>query len=441
MALRSTNTANTTGQIHQNRSHTTVWVVVGTGEVLLGYYSIWPFFVEIGLVLAIIATPLYRVADSSPIPSTSRVETLDGLRGFLALGVFFHHASVYQQYLRYQIWEFPPSHFHLLLGPAAVAVFFMITGFLFYSQLLKAKGRPNWIKLYAGRIFRIFPLYWFAVLLVSIGVGMHTGWHLNVSKLKLLKQIIKWGAGGVFAEAPINADIHTSRITAYVTWSLGCEWRFYLSLIAFSIPARWRWSGLLVPPILLCSVCVYQMSAPQQSRPWIYVVLFLIGMSVAAFRAAKPDLHLPRGVASIVVVVLLSITIITSPTVYRVLPVVILGAAFLLIASGADLFGLLATRPAMRLGNISYGIYLLQGPVLAAASAIGSVRALDLYSPQGHWCVTFFEAMALVTLATCTHVWIERPGIDLGRHLLSKHSAIRELLPILNRPKQAEVSV
>jgi hypothetical protein len=53
--------------------------------------------------------------------------------------------------------------------------------------------------------------------------------------------------------------------------------------------------------------------------------------------------------------------------------------------------------------------------------------------------VTFFEAMALVTLATLTHVWIERPGIDLGRRLLAKLPAIAEFIPIPGRRKKVNV--
>jgi peptidoglycan/LPS O-acetylase OafA/YrhL len=403
---------------------------------LLGYYSIWPFFLEIGLLLAIAATPLLRAADSPPIPTKRRVETLDGLRGFLALSVFFHHASVYQRFLRYQVWEFPPSRFHKLLGGLSVAMFFMITGFLFYSQLLKARGRLDWKKLYVGRLFRILPLYWFFVALVLIGVGLHTGWHLNVSRLKLAKQITQWAGRGVFDEAPINGDWYTSRISAHVTWTLGFEWRFYVSLIALAIPARWRLGGLLTPPILLCSVLAYELFALNATVPWICVALFLIGMSTASFRAVKPNMDLRGGYASVAVLALLAIPFINSSTIYGVLPVVLIAVAFVLIASGADIFGLLLTMPARRLGNISYGIYLLQGPVLAGASAIGFIRALDLSSPLGHWTATFLEALALVALATCAHVWIERPGIDLGQRLLSRQFAIGELIPILGHRKR-----
>ena len=76
---------------------------------MIDYYSVWPFFLEIGLLLALVATPVFRTADSPPIPTDNRIETLDGLRGFLALSVFFHHAAVYQQYLRYHVWCLPPQ--------------------------------------------------------------------------------------------------------------------------------------------------------------------------------------------------------------------------------------------------------------------------------------------------------------------------------------------
>jgi peptidoglycan/LPS O-acetylase OafA/YrhL len=387
---------------------------------LLGYFSVWPFFLEIGLLLAVAATPLYRAADSPPIPTSSRIETLDGLRGFLALGVFFHHAAIYHQYLSTSIWGAPPSRFYLLVGPAGVAMFFMITGYLFYSQMMKAKGRPEWKKLYVGRIFRILPLYWFAVALVLLGVSVHTGWHLNVPWPSFIERLVRWSAGGLFPEAPINGSEFTYRITLYVTWTLQYEWFFYFSLLALAIPARWRWSGLALPFAFLCIAIVHEVFA-QSPTPWICVALFLIGMSIAAIRTAKPNLK-ARGILVSLMVVAFLILAFTAATdlIFRPLPILLLGVAFLLIAVGADLFGLLSTRPARRLGNISYGIYLLQGAVFAGASSIEMIRKFDLHSPFGHWVVTALEGIALVSFATLTHRFIERPGIDLGRRLLPK---------------------
>jgi peptidoglycan/LPS O-acetylase OafA/YrhL len=57
------------------------------------------------------------------------------------------------------------------------------------------------------------------------------------------------------------------------------------------------------------------------------------------------------------------------------------------------------------------------------------MRTLDLSSPIGHWTVSLIEAVALLSLATLTHRFIERPGIDLGRRLVSGYSTIREPQP------------
>ena len=56
--------------------------------------------------------------------SRSRVETLDGLRGFLALAVFFHHGALYHTFIQDGLWRPPPDRFYALLGPFGVALFF-----------------------------------------------------------------------------------------------------------------------------------------------------------------------------------------------------------------------------------------------------------------------------------------------------------------------------
>ena len=386
---------------------------------MLDYYSVWPFFLEIGLLLAIAATPLFRAADSPPIPTSNRISSFDGLRGFLALSVFFHHTAIYHDYLRTGIWQSPTSRFYLLLGPAGVSMFFMITGYLFYAQLLKEKGRPNWKKLYIGRIFRIIPLYWFAVVLVVLGVLVHTHGHLNVSPIQFFFEIVRWSLGALFPEAPINASDFTYRVSLYVTWTLRFEWFFYLSLLALAIPSRWRWSGLLFPPIFLCAALLHEVFAAKAPTPWICVALFLIGMSTAAIRNSYPNLKLQTVAASLAAVALIFVAFLIPQYTFTPIPELLLGAAFLLIESGADLFGLLSTYPARRLGNISFGIYLLQGAVFAGASSFSFIRALDLSSPIGHWTVSLIEAIALVALATLTHRFVERPAIDLGRRLVS----------------------
>jgi hypothetical protein len=53
------------------------------------------------------------------------VSTIDGLRGRLAMAVFFHQAAIWHQYLIIGEWLRPPSSFFGNLGQAGVRMFFM----------------------------------------------------------------------------------------------------------------------------------------------------------------------------------------------------------------------------------------------------------------------------------------------------------------------------
>jgi peptidoglycan/LPS O-acetylase OafA/YrhL len=97
---------------------------------------------------------------------------------------------------------------------------------------------------------------------------------------------------------------------------------------------------------------------------------------------------------------------------------VLLGLAFYLIASGCSFFGLLTTRGARRLGNASYGIYLLQGLVLTLAFSIARARNIALGSAIGHWSMVLLCAVVLVGISAAAHIGIERTGIALGRRLV-----------------------
>jgi peptidoglycan/LPS O-acetylase OafA/YrhL len=91
---------------------------------------------------------------------------------------------------------------------------------------------------------------------------------------------------------------------------------------------------------------------------------------------------------------------------------------------GGTLFGLLLTRPAKRLGAISYGIYLLQGPIFFVLFAPASVRSAAAESAWVHWAVVMIAALALTLIATATHALIERPGVLAGQWVLRRDRII-----------------
>ena len=363
------------------------------------------------IILLLAGTPLLKWADTPPKTVPGRVRSIDGLRGLLVLGVLFHQAASYHQFLQTGIWDLPPSRFYANLGQVGVTMFFMITGYLFWAQILKAQGRPNLTKLYVGRIFRIVPLYLFLVVVILVTVGVLTHWHLEQPPRLLVMEVARWLTGGVLGGGDVNNYLDTARISAYVTWTLHWEWLFYASLLVTSFFARGPILGTLLPLVgLLVAAALSQFY--QDDFAFAAVLIFCVGMTAASARRvfAKP-LKVPQWVLSTGIVGCLALVLLLFKNVCSTLPILILGVAFVLVMFDGTLFGLLLTRPAKRLGDISYGVYLLQGPIFFLVFASASVRAFANGSAWSYWTVVIIAALALTIVATATHVLIERPGI------------------------------
>ena len=66
----------------------------------------------------------------------NRYETLDGLRGFLAISVFFHHYIIIYNWKTTGIWFSPSEIYYQNYGKVGVAIFFMLSGFLFLNKII-----------------------------------------------------------------------------------------------------------------------------------------------------------------------------------------------------------------------------------------------------------------------------------------------------------------
>jgi peptidoglycan/LPS O-acetylase OafA/YrhL len=390
----------------------------------MGFYSALPYFLIMALLLGLAATPLLRWADTPPTDVAVRVNTIDGLRGLLALAVFFHHAAIWRQYLLIGEWRLPPSRLYANLGPAGVSVFFMITGYLFWSQMLKARGRPDFLKLYIGRLFRIVPLYLVLAIIVLATVGFATHWRLNERPLAVAAEVARSLAGGALSiPREINAYPGAWFISAGVTWSLRYEWIFYASLIVTAFFARARLGGVLLPLVGLAAA-VLILRGHDAFGPAL-LLLFSVGMIAAAIQKPLASAlgRIPQWALSLAAVGAVALAVTGFDGMYAIAPELMLGIGFLLIVSGATMFGLLMTRPARRLGDISYGIYLLQGPVLLLAFSLPGLTTAAAASPAAHWSLVALAAVALTAFATLTHSLVERPGIQAGRWASRKLAA------------------
>ena len=390
----------------------------------MGFYSALPCLLTTALLLGLASTPLLRPADTPPTDVAVRVSTIDGLRGLLALAVFFHHAALWHNRIITGEWSVP-SRFYGNLGQAGVSMFFMITGYLFWSQMLKARGRPNFLKLYVGRLFRIVPLYLVLAAIVLGSVGFATGWRLNESPFALSAELARALSGGVVNIPEVNAYRETWLISAGVTWTLSYEWIFYASLIVTAFFARSPLVGFLLPLAGLMITIPLVLSGHRPAEASL-ALLFSLGMIGATVREplALAVVGIPQWALSAAAAGVIALAMTGFNGVYRVAPALLLGAGFLLIVSGTTLFGPLVARPARRLGDISYGVYLLQGPVLFLAFSFPALRAASAASPPVHWALVAICATALTAFATVMHSLVERPGIQAGHWALTRATAV-----------------
>jgi len=364
---------------------------------------------------------LWRFLDETDSAPNKRYVTVDGLRGFLALAVVLHHSVISRQFRDIGKWDLPPSAFYSIVGQTGVAIFFMITAFLFWGRLLDQGSRTDWFALYCNRFFRIAPLYWVVVALVLLIVGIKTDFQLAVKAGDLTSQISKWLLPGVLQELPpINSYADTHTISAGVTWTLYYEWLFYFSLPFLAMAAvRRSWTGFLPACIWLVMV------APEVLSDKFYrnvVMMFAFGMIAASFVRRKPEFVGDSAVKSVAALLLLAYPLLARSSVYEWKSIMPLGLFFILVSSGASLFGLLKLRSAIRLGTVSYGIYLLQGIVITAIHAPAVLGDFARQDPTHFWLSAIAIMLTLVCVAAASYHFIERPSIRFGKRLVAWHN-------------------
>jgi peptidoglycan/LPS O-acetylase OafA/YrhL len=350
----------------------------------------------------------------------ARYLSLDGLRGFLALAVVMHHTSITYGYIQTGIWQLPPSPFYALLGQVGVGLFFMITAFLFWGRLLDKGSRIDWGALYCNRFFRIAPLYLIAIALMFSVVAYRTDFQLHVSITQLAHESFQWILPGIIkSPPPINGYASPSLILAGVTWTIYYEWLFYLSLPLLAIAATSRSSaGFLV---VIGFLLVYSQNIFGSTEKY-FIALFACGMFSASLIRRYPKMKGDSTTKSSACILLLLVVFYYFETAYAWGPILFLGAFFLLISSGSTLFGLLKSRSAQRLGNISYSIYLLQGPVLVFFFSQKTLGKYALQKPEHYWFVALLVSLTLVTISTMTYRFIEKTGIAFGKNLIRQRT-------------------
>jgi peptidoglycan/LPS O-acetylase OafA/YrhL len=353
--------------------------------------------------------------------------SLDGLRGLAALMVVVHHGALFRGWLLTGTWGEAgvDASWIMALGPAGVHLFFMLTGFLFWSKARAGNGKVRIWKLWHGRLYRIAPLYLFAVAAVFVVVVVIRG--TNILTLKNWNAFWRLFAFGIFRRPPLSDGYNPAEINAYVIWTLWFEWRFYfvLPFIAwFAVRRRSFWLAAAV------GAGVFVMHFFVSDVRLQMLLTFILGMLCPNVMESRKFTQWLRSqtAAGVALAVTVLLAVLNRGPFLAFYFAVALFPIFLAAAAGNNFWGILTARTTRCLGAFSYSLYLLHGTLFfIVMSLLKSAHLLNLPA-LWYWVILMFTAMAATALSSATFRFIEFP------FLTKSHKTAAKMLPLVPEP-------
>jgi peptidoglycan/LPS O-acetylase OafA/YrhL len=330
------------------------------------------------------------VARPSNFQEAKYFPLLDGLRAVSIVGVVWHHAGGAQHL------SSPLSR-----GYHGVSLFFVISGFLITTLLLRERERFGSISLrrfYLRRALRIFPLY-YAVLALYVAMVLYIE-RGSVAGASFMHNL------PFFATYTSNWFVKrgADRTIFYFAWSLATEEQFYLV---------WPWIVLRVEPRSRAFLFALALAAVA----FISVPICLGAIAAYLAHDERTTRHVQvvaghalsglAGAAAVVAAIVADGT----PTIALYLSMTFLVTACA-VRSDQVLSPLLGSRSVRYIGTISYGMYLLH------VFALNGARRL-LGTPSGGSVFLLGLAMSVIG-ASMSHRFFELPFLRLKAQLAQR---------------------
>jgi peptidoglycan/LPS O-acetylase OafA/YrhL len=364
---------------------------------------------------------------------------LDGLRFLSFLAVFISHAYLVSPRMfadagpitaEFGRWALAAGH----CGYAAVAVFFVLSSYLITELLLREHDRNHKIDVpafYARRALRIWPLYFFFLILMLIvepRLGMpgipaaDAPWYLAF----LGNWQIVW-----------NGQI--PRSAAQILWTVSIEEQFYLLwplLIAFVSPKRlgWMCAALLVIGQVTRLLMVAS-GSPFYAIHFHTCVQFdaiawggLLAVAVRNGVFANWPVMIRRSMligGAILAVVTQRLLAEDKPfAAWPMAAYPLFAIAALLVVVGAmrasEQESSWLTHPwLVRLGKISYGLYIWHLFAIVLTYKFGWCK------PQSVW-TSLYALPVTIAMAEISYQWIEKPFLRWKEHFSRAEQPISE---------------
>ncbi len=325
---------------------------------------------------------------------------LDGLRAVSILLVITAHTT--------------DPLFYRLHGAVGVTIFFVISGYLITTLLLREEerhGRARIKAFYIRRAFRILPLYYVTLISYIVLIGIL---HLQPGASSLWHSM-PWYATYQNDLAPQGAGIFGQ------TWSLAVEEKYYLLWpLAFSVPVLLRHRLTAAASLATLTAVASLWHVTEYFA--IYTPI-LLGC-VMAIMLDNPTLyrHVRRFATTPVALLLIAALIVwdfeleNGSDVHIVFSVLIVLLFPAILIGPRWLSGLLSNRVAVYIGTRSYALYLIH----RMAKGVVDREVTPGSTAVPHELVHFVLIVALSLIgAEILCRLVEQPMIRLGRRLAS----------------------
>jgi peptidoglycan/LPS O-acetylase OafA/YrhL len=334
---------------------------------------------------------------------------------------------------------------HLAGGFVGVDIFFVISGYLISSILVRQlnEGTFSILRFYDRRIRRIIPALFVVMLFTSV-----VAWHriMPVDLVDFGRSLIAamFSVSNIyFSQQSGYFDISSEQRPLLHTWSLGVEEQFYIVfpiLLLLLFRYRRAWVSKVISLLALlsfvaCAVLVYRF--PTQTfylaptRAWELLVGVMLTMELIKLPPSKM-LREIAGAAGFLLILAATLGFQSGnhfPGLRALLPC---GGAALIILSGQQrdsrVYRLLALKPVVFVGAISYSVYLWHWPLIA-------LRAYD-FREQWHMSQAAVNVLVLAeSFVTGILSWrfVETPfrtGHGLSRRSVFTASALAAILAL-----------
>jgi peptidoglycan/LPS O-acetylase OafA/YrhL len=344
---------------------------------------------------------------------------LQSLRGIAAAAVMLGHAFNYYA---------TPEWFHSLAllcnGRAAVVVFFVLSGYVLTRALRgRALDRTAVRRFYVQRLFRIYPAIWAASLL-ALAYLLLLHWRIPVAN-------VGDGVRSQFRPDRMGPLYIIASFAGMLAFLLPQLWSIFVEIVgsaampAIAVLTRrgGAWTLGLLGAALLASYAIGQ-------HTYYYVGLYFMDFVVGAALVAPGRLiggMLARAPARLLVaagMVALALTQYLPGSYYdpsaHLVETALAAGVIALLVHGRQRVALLAARPLVFLGDISYSVYLLHYVVLCTLAKAFAAAGLALPPIPAAGLLAAATVLVTLPLAALSFRWIEQPGVQAGKAVLAR---------------------